>query len=156
MKNIIIKAIINDFKEKSTQHKRRQWYLKINISTFNMGLLLSIVSSTWDPHLFRGTLNTSLQRHLYTMRGSHSTTFMPSLVKYLLPHAPLWSALMLGECTMINVSISAFFKLFICHFYSLHMGHLAMNERLLTWAWCPGVKINLLETAWSAVSNNCI
>ncbi|XP_056623672.1 uncharacterized protein LOC130436759 [Triplophysa dalaica] len=27
----------------------------------------------------------------------HSTTFMPNLVKYFLPHAPLWSALMLGD-----------------------------------------------------------
>ncbi len=37
----------------------------------------------------------------------YSSTFMPSLVKYFLPHAPLWSALMLGECTITNVSISA-------------------------------------------------
>lgn len=56
----------------------------------------------------------------------HSATFMPSLVKYFLPHAPLWSSLMLGECTVINVLISAISTRY------LDMGHLDMNDRWLT------------------------
>lgn len=31
----------------------------------------------------------------------YSPTFMPNLVKLFLPQAHLWSALMLGNCTMI-------------------------------------------------------
>lgn len=31
----------------------------------------------------------------------HSPTFMPSLLKYFLPQAPLWSGLMLGKWTLV-------------------------------------------------------